>query len=172
MATIRKRGKYFGAQVRIPEPDGTWRLVSVATKLSDVNDARRFAQASEQMALKAAASDKTYGKEYCEILLQAIRDAGAARLTESKAGEHLSRISEVARGKPLSSYTVRKWFAEYLRQKEPNVAASTIVNEGIQEDLHMLITDHESREVAKRYTHHSVELLRAAVSKMPTVRKP
>jgi len=126
MASIRRRGKYFGAQFRIPEPDGTWRLVSVATKLSDVNEARRFAQASEQMALKAAAADKTHGLEYCEILLQAIRDAGASRLTESKAREHLSRICEVARGKPLVSYSVRNWFAEYLRQKKPNVAASTI----------------------------------------------
>lgn len=63
--------------------------------------------------------------EYCEILLQAIRDAGASRLTENKAREHLSRISEIARGKPLKSYTVRNWFAEYLRQKKPNVAAST-----------------------------------------------
>ena len=78
------------------------------------------------MALKAAASDETHGMEYCEILLQAIRDAGASRLTEAKAREHLSRICEVARGKPLKSYSVRDWFAEYLRQKKPNVAASTI----------------------------------------------
>ena len=126
MANIRKRGKFYGAQFRIPEPDGTWRLMSVATKLSEVNEARRFAQNSEQMALKAAASDKTHGMEYCEILLQAVRDAGASRLTESKAREHLSRICEVARGKPLKSYTVRNWFAEYLRQKKPNVAASTV----------------------------------------------
>ena len=126
MASIRKRGKYFGAQFRIPEPDGTWRLVSVGTKLADVNEARRFAQNAEQMSLKAAASDKVHGVEYCEILMQAIRDAGASRLTETKAREHLSRICEVARGKPLKSYSVREWFAEYLRQKKPNVAPSTI----------------------------------------------
>ena len=48
-----------------------------------------------------------------------------------------------------------------------HTAATWLANEGIQEDLRMLITDHESREVAKRYTHHSVELLRAAVAKMP-----
>ena len=127
MASIRKRGKCFGAQFRVPEPDGTWRLMSVRTKLSDVNDARKFAQNAEQMALKAAAADKDHGMEYCEILLQAIRDAGASRLTETKAREHLSRICEVARGKPLKSYSVREWFAEYLRQKKPNVATSTLV---------------------------------------------
>jgi integrase len=125
MASIRKRGKYFGVQFRIPEQDGTLKQVSLKTKISDVNDARRHAHNAEQMALKAAAADRTHGMEYCEILLQAIRDAGASRLTESKAREHLSRISEIARGKPLKSYTVRNWFAEYLRQKKPNVAAST-----------------------------------------------
>jgi integrase len=51
-----------------------------------------------------------------------------------------------------------------------HTAATWLANEGVQEDLRMLITDQESREVAKRYTHHSVELLRAAVAKMPTIR--
>lgn len=125
MANIRKRGKFYGAQFRLPEQDGTTRLVSVSTKVADVNEARRFAQNAEQMALKAAAVDKTHGMEYCEILLQAIRDAGASRLTESKAREYLSQISEIARGRPLVSYTVRKWFAEYLQQKKPNLAAAT-----------------------------------------------
>ncbi len=124
--SIRKRGKYYGAQFRVPKVDGTWLQTSVRTKLTDVNEARRFAQNAEQMALKAAAADKVHGMEYCEILLQAIRDAGASRLTESKAREHLSRICEVARGKPLKSYSVRDWLAEYLLQKKPNVAASTI----------------------------------------------
>jgi hypothetical protein len=51
------------------------------------------------------------------------------------------------------------------------VAVWRVVSElrAIQEDLRILITDHESHEVAKRYTHHSVELLRSAVAKMPTV---
>lgn len=125
MANIRKRGKFYGAQFRIPEQDGTSRLVSVSTKATDVNEARRFAQNAEQMALKSASVDKIHGTEYCEILMQAIRDAGASRLTEAKAREHLSRICEIARGKPLMSYSVRGWFAEYLRQKKPNVATST-----------------------------------------------
>lgn len=49
-----------------------------------------------------------------------------------------------------------------------HTASTWLANEGIEEDLRMLVTDHESREVAKRYTHHSVELLRAAVAKMPS----
>jgi integrase len=125
MASIRKRGKFFGVQFRIPERGGTFKQVSLKTKTSDVNDARRFANNAEQMALKAAAADKAHGMEYCEILLQAIRDAGGGRLTETKAREHLSRICEIARGKPLKSYTIREWFAEYLRQKKPNIAEST-----------------------------------------------
>jgi integrase len=125
MASIRKRGKYFGVQFRVPEQDGSFKQVSMKTKMTDVYEARRFANNSEQIALKAVAADKTHGMEYCEILLQAIRDAGAGRLTETKAREHLSRICEIVRGKPLKSYTVRNWFAEYLRQKKPNIAAST-----------------------------------------------
>ncbi|MES2658869.1 MAG: site-specific integrase [Verrucomicrobiota bacterium] len=125
MSSIRKRGKYYGVQFRIPEEDGNWKQVSVKTKTADVNDARRFGQNAEQMALKAKAADKVHGMEYCETLLNAIRDAGASRLTESKAREHLNRICEIARGKPLVSYSVRNWFAEYLRQKKPNVATST-----------------------------------------------
>jgi len=125
MASIRKRGKFYGVQFRVPEENGTWRQVSVKTKTGDVNEARRFGQNAEQMALKAKASDRVHGMEYCEVLLSAIRDAGSSRLTESKAREHLSRICEIARGKPLASYSVRNWFAEYLRQKKPNVAGST-----------------------------------------------
>jgi integrase len=53
-----------------------------------------------------------------------------------------------------------------------HTAATWLANEGVQEDLRMLITDQESREVAKRYTHHSVELLRSAVAKMPTIHTP
>ncbi len=125
MASIRKRGKFYGGQFRLPLADGSWKLVSVKTKTADVNDARRIVNSAEQMALKAQAASKAHGMEYCEILLQAIRDAGASRLTETKAREHLSRISEICRGKPLKSYTVRLWLAEYLRQKKPNVAPST-----------------------------------------------
>jgi integrase len=50
-----------------------------------------------------------------------------------------------------------------------HTAATWLANEGVEEDLRMLLTDHESREVAKRYTHRSVEVLRAAVAKMPQV---
>ena len=125
MGGVRKRGKYFGVQFRVPEQDGSFKQVSVKTKISDVYDARRFGNAAEQMALKAVAADTAHGMEYCETLLHAIRDAAGGRLTETKAREHLSRICEIARGKPLKTYTVREWFAEYLRQKKPNIAAST-----------------------------------------------
>jgi integrase len=53
-----------------------------------------------------------------------------------------------------------------------HTTATWLANEGVHEDLRMLITDQESREVAKRYTHHSVELLRAAVDKMPQISIP
>lgn len=53
-----------------------------------------------------------------------------------------------------------------------HTVATWLANEGVQKDLRMLLTDHESRDVAKRYTHHSIELLRAVVEKMPnTLRK-
>jgi len=53
-----------------------------------------------------------------------------------------------------------------------HTAATWLANEGVEEDLRMLLTDHESREVAKKYTHRSIELLRQAVTKMPVVGIP
>jgi hypothetical protein len=37
--------------------------VSVSTKATDVNEAKRFANNAEQMALKAASVDKIHGTE-------------------------------------------------------------------------------------------------------------
>ena len=125
MASLRKRGKNFGAQFRVPGEDGSWQLLSVTTDTGDAREAKRFAENAEQMALKARAADKTHGLQYCEILLEAIRDAGASRLTETKAREHLSRITEIARGRPLTSYSVGRWLDEFLQLKQPNLAPST-----------------------------------------------
>jgi hypothetical protein len=56
------------------------------------------------------------------VLLSAIREANAGHLTEKKARAYLVRITEIARGKPIDTYTVRSWFAEYLGMKQPNVS--------------------------------------------------
>lgn len=125
MANIRRRGKNFGAQFRIPLADGDWKLVSVSTGTSDVREAKRFADNAEQMALKARAADKEHGLKYCDVLLDAIREAGESRLTENKAREYLGKIAEIARGRPLASYSVQKWLSEYLELKKPNLAEST-----------------------------------------------
>ena len=125
MASIRKRGENFGAQFRVPCADGTWKLVSVTTNTGDAREAKRHAEIAEQGALKALAADRTHGMRYCDVLLDAIRDAGASRLTESKAREYLSRITEIARGRALISYSVKIWLNEFLVLKKPNLAAST-----------------------------------------------
>lgn len=41
MASIRKRGKFFGVQFRVPEQNGSFKQVSLKTKISEVNEARR-----------------------------------------------------------------------------------------------------------------------------------
>ena len=125
MGSIRKRGKYYGGQFRILTPGGGTKSVSIRTGCTDPNEARRAVNSAEQLALKAAAASKDHGHQFCDILLQAIRDAGASRLTQNKAREYLSQIVEIVRGKPLRSYSVRGWFNEYYRQKQPNIAAST-----------------------------------------------
>jgi integrase len=125
MGSIRKRGKYYGGQFRILTPDGGTKSVSVRTGCTDPNEARRAVNDAEQTALKVASASRKHGQKYCDIMLQAIRDAAGSRLTENKAREYISQIVEVARGKPLRSYSVRSWFDEFYRQKQPNIAAST-----------------------------------------------
>ncbi len=125
MASLRRRGKNFGAQFRVPLEDGTWKLVSVTTETGDAREAKRAAEIAEQMALKAVAADRTHGMRYCDVLLDAIRDAGASRLTEVKAREYLSKIAEIARGRALKTYSVKVWLGEFLELKKPNLAPST-----------------------------------------------
>ena len=125
MASIRKRGNCYGAQFRVPTSDGSWKLVSVSTDETDARAAQREANKLEQAALDAAGAGTAKGEEYCSILLNAIREAKAGHLTENKARGHLTRITEIARGKPIDTYTVRAWLAEYLTMKKPNVSEST-----------------------------------------------
>jgi integrase len=84
----------------------------------------------------------------------------------------IMKDAEIDRGESLEGTgRGRTRFARSFHSTR-HTAATWLANEGIQEDLRMLITDHESREVAKRYTHHSVDLLRSAVAKMPTIQMP
>ncbi|MCX6866617.1 MAG: hypothetical protein NTV46_10450 [Verrucomicrobia bacterium] len=57
--------------------------------------------------------------------------------------------------------------ANYRRTR--HTVSTWLADAGVPEDLRMLITDHDSREVASKYTHHSVKSLHAAVAKLPDV---
>lgn len=50
-----------------------------------------------------------------------------------------------------------------------HTVSTWLADAGVTEDLRMLITDHDSREVASKYTHHSVKSLHAAIAKLPDV---
>ena len=125
MASIRKRGDVYGAQFRVPAANGTWKLVSQSTELSDAKAAQRKANEMEQKALTAAGAGTKRGEQFCDVLLQAIREANTGKLTELKARAHMQRITEIARGKSIEAYSVRSWLDEYLRMKGPNVVEST-----------------------------------------------
>jgi integrase len=62
--------------------------------------------------------DKKEAKAFCEKLAQASKTATAGRLTEDRARELISEISEVATGKPLASYTAKAWFEHWLKLKK------------------------------------------------------
>jgi integrase len=62
--------------------------------------------------------DKKEAKAFCEKLAQASKIAKNGRLTEDRARELISEISEVATGKPLASYTARAWFKHWLALKK------------------------------------------------------
>ena len=62
--------------------------------------------------------DKKEAKTICEKLAQASKIAKSGRLTEDRARELISEISEVATGKPLASYTAKAWFGHWLKLKQ------------------------------------------------------
>lgn len=47
---------------------------------------------------------------------------------------------------------------------------SALANAGVSEELRMKLTGHSSESVHKGYTHHEIETLRAAVSKLPNLK--
>ena len=59
--------------------------------------------------------DKKEAKAFCEKLAQASGIATTGRLTEDRARELISEISEVATGKPLASYIAEAWFEHWLK---------------------------------------------------------
>ncbi len=62
--------------------------------------------------------DKKEAKVFCEKLAQASKTAKAGRLTEDRARELISEISEASTGKPLASYTAKAWFEHWLKLKK------------------------------------------------------
>ena len=63
-------------------------------------------------------TEKKEAKAFCDKLAQASRIAKNGRLTEDRARELISEISEVATGKPLASYTAKAWFEHWLKLKK------------------------------------------------------
>jgi integrase len=63
-------------------------------------------------------TDKKEAKAFCEKLAQASNIAKKGRLTEDRARELISEISEVSTGKPLASYTAKAWFEHWLKLKK------------------------------------------------------
>ena len=63
-------------------------------------------------------TDKKEARAFCDKLAQASRIAKNGRLTEDRARELISEISEVATGKPLASYTAKAWFEHWLKLKK------------------------------------------------------
>jgi len=46
---------------------------------------------------------------------------------------------------------------------------SILANAGVSEEMRMALTGHKSRDVHQRYTHHELQLFRAAIGMLPRV---
>jgi hypothetical protein len=49
---------------------------------------------------------------------------------------------------------------------------SEMASAGVGEELRMKLTGHATREQNKKYTHHELEPLRAAINRMPSIGLP
>jgi integrase len=63
-------------------------------------------------------TNKKQAQEFCDKLAQASKIAKNGRLTEDRARELISEISEVSTGKPLAGYTARAWLKHWLALKK------------------------------------------------------
>jgi integrase len=80
-------------------------------------------------------TDKKEAKAFCDKLAQASRIAKNGRLTEDRARELISEISEVSTGKPLASYTAKAWFEHWLKLKKARSPRTLVRYEQVVRDF-------------------------------------
>jgi integrase len=60
----------------------------------------------------------------------------------------------------LSRRTFHAWWHRFT---------SALANQGVAAELRMKLTGHKTEAVHRGYTHHEIEILRAAVEKIPSL---
>jgi integrase len=77
-----------------------------------------------------------------------------------KAGISRNRMAVVEGGREVSDLSFHS-----LRHS----FTSALANAGVAEEIRMKLTGHSTREVHSGYTHHEIEILRAAVGRLPKI---
>ena len=127
MASIsrRKNSKYLQANFYVTGHDGVTRKVRKSTGTTNRREAHRRGLEIERAAKKAAGVDGESAQRILAIIAQAGEDALKEKLNLSRARSYIAQLLRETTGEELSTFTVATWAAEWLKRKEPLVAAST-----------------------------------------------
>jgi integrase len=127
MASIQRRenSKFWQVAFYVTGQDGVTRLVRKSSGTTKRQEALRRALEMERAAAVAAGVDGETAQRIHAIIARAGEDALREKLNLSRARAYISQILKEATGEELSTFTVATWAAEWLKRKEPLVAAST-----------------------------------------------
>lgn len=127
MASIsrRKNSKYLQVAFYVTGHDGVTRKVRKSTGTTNRREADRRGLEIERAAKKAASVDGESAQRIHAIIAQAGEDALKEKLNLSRARSYIAQLLRETTGEELSTFTVATWAAEWLKRKEPLVAAST-----------------------------------------------
>jgi integrase len=132
MATVHRQpgSPYFFAFYRLPagkNPDGSvrWKQVKKSTRKRTRSEATAAATDIERAALLEAGATGDRSRQFLGIVREAADDAARGMLTESLALDYISRITELATGKPVQSHTIESWLKGWLADKKRSKANGT-----------------------------------------------
>lgn len=128
MATLIKRpgSPYWIVAFDVTLPDGTVRRLKKSTKKKKRSEALVEALRIEEAETKVSASTGEQASKAYSILTAAAAAAARGELSEGKARELLSKLTEASTGSPLKFYTVRGWVADWLAMKSSTGKKTTL----------------------------------------------
>ena len=129
MASLIKRenSPYWFAAFDVVRPDGTVRRLKKSTKKRKRSEAMVVAIRLEELEKARNQDIPEKGSKVYSVLAEAASAAAKGELSEGRARDLLSRITELSTGEPLKFYTVRSWAEDWLAAKSSSSKKSTIL---------------------------------------------